>query len=76
MDSVRALIRSPGEEHGNPPQYSCLESPHGQRSLACYSSWSHKQLGMTKHMSQLIVFLAKIHPLSCNCGEQSTYLII
>ena len=25
--------RSPGEEHGNPFQYSCLENPHGQRSL-------------------------------------------
>ena len=26
--------RSPGEGHGNPFQYSCLENPHGQRSLA------------------------------------------
>ena len=29
--------RSPGEGNGNPLQYSCLESPHGQRSLAGYS---------------------------------------
>ena len=76
MDSIHGLTRSPGEEHGNPPQYSCLENPHGQSSLACYSSWSHKQLEMTKRMSQLIVFLAKIHPLCWNCGEQFTYLII
>ena len=25
--------RSPGEEHGNPLQYSHLENPHGQGSL-------------------------------------------
>ena len=25
--------RSPGGGHGNPLQYSCLENPHGQRSL-------------------------------------------
>ena len=29
--------RSPGEGTGNPLQYSCLEHPHGQRSLAGYS---------------------------------------
>ena len=29
--------RSPGEGHGNPLQYSCLENPHGQRSLVGYS---------------------------------------
>ena len=28
------LGRSPGGGHGNPLQYSCLEKPHGQRSLA------------------------------------------
>ena len=27
------LERSPGEGNGNPFQYSCLENPHGQRSL-------------------------------------------
>ena len=26
--------RSPGEGHGKPLQYSCLENPHGQRSLS------------------------------------------
>ena len=33
--------RSPGEGHGNPLQYSCLENPHGQRSRAGYSPWGH-----------------------------------
>ena len=27
----------PGEESGNPLQYSCLDSLHGQRSLGGYS---------------------------------------
>ena len=29
--------RSPGEGHGNPLHYFCLENPHGQRSLAGYN---------------------------------------
>jgi len=28
---------SPAEGHSNPLQYSCLENPHGQRSLGGYS---------------------------------------
>ena len=41
--SVPGLGRSPGGEHGNPLQYSYLENPHGQRSLAGYSPWGHKE---------------------------------
>ena len=33
------LGRCPEGGHGNPLQYSCLENPHGQRSLAGYSPW-------------------------------------
>ena len=29
---IPGLGRSPGEGHGNPLQYSCLENPHGQKS--------------------------------------------
>ena len=43
LDSIPELGRSPGGGHGNPLQYSCLENPHGQRSLAGYSSRSHKE---------------------------------
>ena len=35
---IPGLGRSPGGGHGNPLQCSCLENPHGQRSLAGYSS--------------------------------------
>ena len=34
LGSIPELGRSPGGGHGNPLQYSCLENPHGQRSLA------------------------------------------
>ena len=43
--------RSPGGGHGNPLQYFCLENSHGQRSLAGYSPWGHKELDMTKQLS-------------------------
>jgi len=33
---IPGLGRSPGAGHGNPLQYSCLENPQGQRSLAGY----------------------------------------
>ena len=38
----------PEEGNGNPLQYSCLENPHGQRSLAGYSPWGHKELDTTE----------------------------
>ena len=35
--------RSLAGVNGNPLQYSCLENPHGQRSLVGYSPWGHKE---------------------------------
>ena len=46
--SIPGLGRSPGGGHGNPLLYSCLENPHGQRSLAGYSPWSHKESDATE----------------------------
>ena len=43
----------PGGGHGNPLQYSCLENPHGQRSLAGYSPWGHKELDITKETKDI-----------------------
>jgi len=40
-----------GGGHGNPLQYSCLDNPHGQRSLVGYSSWDRKELGTTEQLS-------------------------
>ena len=36
MGSTPGLGRSPGGGHANPFQYSCLEDPHGHRSLVGY----------------------------------------
>ena len=35
--SIPELERFLGGWHGTPPQYSCLENPHGQRTLVGYS---------------------------------------
>ena len=45
---IPGLGRSPGRGHVNPLQYSCLENPHGQRSLAGYSPWGHKESDLTE----------------------------
>ena len=45
---IPELGQSPGVGHGNPLHYSCLENPHGQRSLAGYGPWGHKELEMTE----------------------------
>ena len=37
VGSIPGSRRSPEGEHGNPLQYSCVENPHEQRSLAGYS---------------------------------------
>ena len=39
--------RFPGGGYGNPLQYSCLDNPHGQRSLVGYSLKGHKELDTT-----------------------------
>ena len=37
--------------HDNPLQYSCLENPHGQGSLAGYSPWGHRELDMNERQN-------------------------
>ena len=49
MGLIPGLGRSPGGGCGNPLQYFCLENPLGQRSLAGYSPWCHKESDMTEH---------------------------
>ena len=53
LDSIPGLGRSPGGGHVNPLQYSCLENPHGQRSLAGYTPWGCKQLDTTEQLSTM-----------------------
>ena len=51
LGSIPGLGRSPGGGHGNPLQYSCLENPHGQRSLAGYSPRGGKESDTTEWLS-------------------------
>ena len=47
---IPGLGRSHGEGNGNPFQYSCLENPQGQRSLAGYSPWGRKEWDITERL--------------------------
>ena len=48
---IPGLGWSPGGGLGNPLQYSCLENPHGQRSLVVYSPWGRKESDTTERLS-------------------------
>ena len=48
---ILGLGRSPGGGHGNPLQYSCLETTHGQRILAGYSPQGRKESDTTEWLS-------------------------
>ena len=55
--SIPGLGRSSGEGHGNPLQYSCLENPHGQRSLVGYSPQGCKELDtsdLVQHLTNIL----------------------
>ena len=49
--SVPGLGRCPGGGHGNPLQYSWLENPHGQNSLAGCSPLDRKESDTTEWLS-------------------------
>ena len=51
LGSIPGLGRSPGGGHSNPLQCSCLENPHGQRSLAGYSPRGCTELDTTVWLS-------------------------
>ena len=51
MGAIPGLGRSPGGGHGSPLQYSCLETYHGQRSLAGYRPWGCKESDTIKRLS-------------------------
>ena len=57
LGSVPGLGRSPRGGH-------CLENPHGQRSLAGYSPWGHKESEMTEKLSTAHSTANKSHNLT------------
>ena len=51
LGSTPGLGRSPGRGHGNPLQYSCLENPHGRKSLVGFSPWGCKESDTTEWLN-------------------------
>ena len=51
LSSIPGLGSSPGGGHDNPVQYSCIENPLGQSSMAGYSPRGCKELDMTERLS-------------------------
>ena len=60
MGSIPGLGRFLGGEHGNPLQFLPGES-HGQRSLAGYSPWGHKESDMTEWLTLLLYLFYPIY---------------
>ena len=51
LSSIPGLGISPDGGHHNPLLYTCLENPHGQRSLVDYSPWGRKESDTTERLS-------------------------
>ena len=60
LGSIPGLGRSSGGGHGNPLQYSCLENPHGQRSLTGYSHWGRKESDITERLNEAHIYMQYI----------------
>ena len=71
LGSILGSEKSPEEGNGNPLQYSCLERPHEQRSLADYSPWCCKESDMTEQLSQGLQVIYQSISFSC-CIETKT----
>ena len=53
---IPGLERCPGGGHGNPFQYSCLESPMDRGAWpATYSPWGCKELDTTEQLSTQLI---------------------
>ena len=57
LGSIPRLGRATGGGHGNPLQYSCLENPHGQRSLVGCRPWGCKESDTTERLSTAQVLI-------------------
>ena len=72
LGPIPGLGGSPGGEHDDLLQYSCLENPHGERSLAGCSLWGCKELDTSELLSTGVMKHLQIQPItkpiynSCN----------
>ena len=71
LGSIPGLGKSPEGGHGIPLQYSCLENPHGQRSLAGYSPQGLKESDTTEQLStaRWEPTVEPREPYSVPCGD-------
>ena len=51
IDIEKTKQLRPDGGHGNPLQYSCLENPHGHKSLMGYSPWGRKEADTKEQLS-------------------------
>ena len=65
--SIPGSRGSPGEGNGHPLQYSNLGNPHGQRSLAGYCLWGHKESDITEHEQKQAIYRVIKVPQSVVC---------
>ena len=75
---IPGLGRSPEGSHGNPFQYSGLENPHGQSSLAGYSPKDCRELDTTEatyqvYNTSLVVQTVKCLPAMWETRVQSLF---
>ena len=56
VGSIPGSGRSSRVGNGNSLQYSCLENPHGQRSLVGHSPWGCKRAGHDLAIKTIIFF--------------------
>ena len=71
LGSIPGLGRSPGREHGNPLLYPYLENPHGQRSLAGYSSWGCKELDILSNFHMVFFKVVCFRKLTRLLGSEN-----
>ena len=75
LGSTPGLGRSPGGRHDNPLKYSCLENPHGQKSLEGYSPWGCKESDTTE-VTQCVHTCAHRHICILNFSVLKTWAIL
>ena len=74
LSLITGLGRSPGGRHGNPCQYSCLENPHEQGSLAGYSTWGCKESDRTKYSTAPFIVFYCFHLSDFHQFKNQSYI--
>ena len=65
LSSIPGLGRFPRGGRGNPLKYSCLQNPHGQRSLVGYSPPGHKESDTTEqHLCYICLMIIGMASMS------------